>query len=106
MDGTEGSFKEVIHVLENFRLASGLVVNYDKCNIFPLGPYVNDKPRFLDDSLITWTLGPVSLLGVSFSNNRDDLFTLNFPPKLSRLKTLLQMWSSRDLTPVGKNIIV
>ena len=106
LDGTESSFKEVLLVLEDFRLASGLNVNYDKCSIFPLGPSVNAKPRFMDDSPIIWTLGPVTLLGVSFSNNRDDLFTLNFPPKLSRLKKLLHLWSTRDLTPVGKNIIV
>ena len=41
----------------------------------------------------------------SFSSNREDLFSLNFPPKLSRLKQKLNVWTQRDLTPIGRNLI-
>ena len=64
------------------------------------------KPDFTNDFVFKITTGPVTMLGITFTNNGDDLFRLNFIPKLSRLKSLLRLWSSRDLTPVGRSIIV
>ncbi|KAJ8044592.1 LINE-1 retrotransposable element ORF2 protein [Holothuria leucospilota] len=46
------------------------------------------------------------MLGIAFTHNGDDLFRLNYQPKLSRLKNTLRVWASRDLTPIGRNIIV
>ncbi|KAJ8019795.1 LINE-1 retrotransposable element ORF2 protein [Holothuria leucospilota] len=46
------------------------------------------------------------MLGIVFTNKGDDLFRLNYQPKLSRLKNTLRIWASRDLTPIGRNIIV
>ena len=46
------------------------------------------------------------MLGIIFTHNRDELFHLNYLPKLSRLKSTLHLWSMRDLTPIGRNVIV
>lgn len=62
--------------------------------------------NYVRDFNIKISNGPIRLLGVSFTNNGDDLFQLNFIPKLSRLKGLLGLWSVRDLTPMGRNILV
>ena len=35
-----------------------------------------------------------------------DFFDLNYTPKLSRLKSQLQVWYQRDLTPFGKITLV
>lgn len=40
------------------------------------------------------------------THNGDDLYRLNYLKKLSRLKTELRIWSSRDITPIGRNITV
>ena len=45
-------------------------------------------------------------MGITFDNDRDSLFKLNYTPKLSRLKSLLNLWSIRDLTPIGRITIV
>lgn len=42
----------------------------------------------------------------NFNHNGNDLFRLNYLQTLSRLKNSLNLWSVRDLTPYGKNIIV
>ena len=96
----------MLRILDVFKSASGLTVNFEKCNLFPLGPYIQRKPDFTNDFVFKITTGPVTMLGITFTNNGDDLFRLNFIPKLSRLKSLLRVWSSRDLTPVGRSIIV
>ena len=63
-------------------------------------------PFFIRDFEINFTLGPINFLGIFFSHDGNDLFRLNFVTKLSRLKNMLHLWSSRDLTPIGKNILV
>lgn len=42
------------------------------------------------------------MLGVVFMHNSDDLFHLNYQPKLSCLQNSLHIWKSRDLTPTGR----
>lgn len=105
-DGTYSSLKKIDDLLKDYKTASGLKINYDKTNIFPLGPLEFNKPLFMDVFKYNWTLGPVTLLGITFDNGRDSLFHLNYTPKLSRLKGLLNLWSRRDLTPIGKITIV
>ena len=106
LDGSKESLDEVLRILDSFKVASGLTVNLEKCNLFPLGPFIHRKPDFVSDFVFNVTLGPVTMLGITFTNDGDDLFRLNFVAKLSRLKSLLRLWSSRDLTPVGRSIIV
>ena len=87
-------------------MASGLTINNEKSNLFPLGPLIHTTPAFLKDHNLKLNYGPVCILGVYFTHNGDELFRLNFLPKLSRLKNCLRLWSSRDITPIGRNIIV
>ncbi|KAJ8033602.1 LINE-1 retrotransposable element ORF2 protein [Holothuria leucospilota] len=46
------------------------------------------------------------MLGFLHYNDGNDLFRLNYQPKLSRLKNTVRLWSSRDLTPIGRNTVV
>ena len=105
-NGSKESIKELCHVLEKFSKASGLIVNLDKSFIFPMGPFIPIYPKYLDDFKFKITFGPINYLGISFSHHVDDFFRLNYLPKLSRIKRLLNIWSSRDLTPTGKIVIL
>ena len=50
--------------------------------------------------------GTCHRFGNTFDNHRYHLFHLNYTPKLSRLKSRLNLWSTRDLTPLGRITIV
>ena len=106
LDGSECTIKESLRILSQLSETSDLTNNLSKSTIFPLGPYNNNVPCFISDFNITITKGPVQMLGVFFTNDGNDLFRLNYQPKLSRLKNTLRLWSSRDLTPIGRNTIV
>ena len=93
-------------ILKNFSSVSGLTVNYDKSYLFPLGSLVNLVPVDFHNLGFKITHHPVKTLGVYISHNNKDFFILNYLPKLSRHKSLLQIWSQRDLTPNGKITIV
>ena len=105
LDNCIASLQKVFDILNEFKAASGLSINVTKSILFPLGPLAQNWP-FLSFNEISISNGPISYLGVSFTNNRKDLFELNYPPKLSRLKNCLRSWSMRDMTPIGRNIIV
>ncbi|KAJ8017443.1 LINE-1 retrotransposable element ORF2 protein [Holothuria leucospilota] len=49
---------------------------------------------------------PVNYLGISFTHHQRDFFKLNYVPKLSRIKSIINLWSSRDLTPSGKIVLI
>lgn len=53
-------------MLNDFRSGSGLAINISKCNITPLGPYINNPPILITDLALNVTLGPVTMLGISF----------------------------------------
>ena len=106
LDSSKTSLTETLNVLNNLGEASGLNINLNKSNLFPLGPFVSHKPPFVNDIDLNYTLGPLDFLGISFTHNGDDLFRLNYVTKLSRLKNILNLWSTRNLTPIGRNTIV
>ena len=106
LDGSRNTLCNVLSLLNEFKCSSGLKINLSKSHLFPLRPLVRNIPSYLNDFALKVTLGPISMLGVTFTHNGDDLFRLNYQPKLSRLKNSLRIWTSRDLTPIGRNIIV
>lgn len=106
LDGSLKSPEETVSIFSDFERSSGLKINYEKINIFPLRPITYQKPHFLNNFNFNFTLAPITLLGIVFDNSRENLFRLNFLPKLSRLKSLLNIWSQRDMTPIGKITIV
>ena len=105
-DGRNDSFKGVMAVLDNFADVSGLKVNVTKSNLFPLGPLYVDPPWYFKDFEFKISDKPITYLGVTFNHHEEDFFKLNYTPKLSRIKNLLNIWSSRDLTPIGKILII
>lgn len=105
-DGSESSINEVVNVLNRFSKVSGLTVNLDKSYLFPLGPLFSNPAEFFHNVQFRISNGPITYLGISFMHHHDDFFELNYLPKLSRIKNLLSLWSSRDLTPIGKVLII
>lgn len=106
LDGSRSTFLTLISILNKFSAASGLKINFAKSYLFPLGPYTNNPPRHVKDLDLTISNGPIKLLGIFFSHNGDELFRLNYVQKLSRLKNQLKILNTRDITPIGRNIIV
>lgn len=106
LDHNKSSLCGILDILDGLRKASGLKINDSKSQLFPLGSFISRRPLFLNDFNFEVVLGPVSMLGIVFTHNGDDLYRLNYQPKLLRLKNTLRIWATRDLTPIGRNIIV
>ena len=101
-DGTDNSISEIRKVLNNFSNVSGLKVNFEKSFIFLLGPYVTSTPNRFSNYEYPICKNSFTYLGITFSHHYEDFFQLNYVPKLSRIKSILKIWETRDLTPIGK----
>lgn len=69
-------------MLQGLKEASGLTFNISKSSPFPRGPYITRNPAFVHDLDIIFMHGPVTVLVVTFTTNREDLHRLNYVTKL------------------------
>ena len=53
-----------------------------------------------------WDKGKVYALGVWFSTLEENAFYINFSEKIERIKNILNSWSARRLTLLGKITII
>ena len=102
LDGSEESFNETLHELENYAKISGLKVNFLKTNVVWIG-----SKKYSTESIKTkWKsnlgVNRFRLLGITFDTDLDKMLTLNFSDKLSNIKTKINYWKRRNLTPLGK----
>ena len=95
------SFKECLHIFEKFRLLSGLKVNFDKTEVLPMNGSCN-----LEEIGLRWNMGPINTLGVQICPNLDKMVKVNYETKLGNMKSAIKMWASRNLSFMGKIIII
>ena len=99
----EQSAVNLFMLLEVFSNASGLCINVDKTEALWLG-----KWRFRRDTPfgVRWPMSPIKIVGVYFSYDSDTAYDMNLATPLKGLKTVLQCWTRRNLTIVGKAQII
>ena len=106
LDGSEESLNETLHELENYAKISGLKVNFLKTHVVWIG-----SKKYSTESIKTkWKLNlgvnRFKLLGITFDTDLDKMLTLNFSDKLSNIKTKINYWKRRNLTPLGKITVI
>lgn len=99
------SLINAVKLLDKFKIYSGLGVNLDKSGVLPLGSFCANPPDISNTNL-KYSQGTIRYLGIFFTPDLKNIFELNFVPKFQKLKDILRVWSSRDLTPLGKITIV
>ena len=92
--------------LDDFSSISGLKPNYDKCTILRLGSLKNTDLSLSCKLPIKWTDGPVNVLGIQIPENMNELSTINFDNKLSKVEKFLQPWKGKHLTIYGKITLI
>lgn len=108
-DDTTGIFKniksakEFLKAVELFSKCSGLKLNREKTEALWLG---KDKSSHSKPLGISWPDTPIKLLGLYIGHNMKDLEISNFKHKLTKIKKQFQSWIERDLSIVGRILIV
>ncbi|CAH3196053.1 unnamed protein product [Porites evermanni] len=85
---------------------SGLKVNYEKTEALWIGTSKSSNLTFPSSKPITWANEKVFTLGMWFSTLEDRSLNSNFIEKIEKIRSILDNWSARRLTLLGKITII
>ena len=104
--GDRESLCGVMHVLDWFKKISGLAINRDKPSVIKLGALRGRSMSWEGKFGLKWT-SVFEVLGVKYDIDTMETITNdNISLKLSEIKQLISIWSSRALTPYRKVVII
>ena len=92
------SLKVLVDMLDNFHKYAGLRLNQTKSEIMWLGSKRDSTEAPLGLKMVKGA----KALGIYFSYDKKEVEERNFTHKLKELKTLLGIWSQRDLSILGR----
>ena len=102
LDGSEQSFREIINLLKGFAQMSGLKMNFEKTNVIWIGSMKQSQIRYLRDENFCWNPGIFRILGIQFCMDLKNITNINIQGKLHDIQKILNRWSKRDLSPLGR----
>ena len=100
----EKSAKCLFAKLDHFKKVSGLKINIEKTEGWWLGSNVHSQKKPFG---IKWSTEPIKALRIYYSYDKQSAERANFDDKiLKKLERLLYWWKARDLSLMGKVLIV
>ena len=102
LDGSKLSLKEAMTELKEFYKISGLKMNSEKTQIIWIGNKKHSDEIFYPEWNLKWGNTKFILLGIDFHVDLHLIPKINFDKKLVKLKSLIQSWKRRILTPIGR----
>ena len=93
----------MMSLLGKFGDISGLKLNSKKTKALWIGSLKSNKTKPLE---INVSIDPIKTLGTYISHDNDKNNNLNFFLKIQKTETKLNSWLSRDLTLMGRTLLV
>ena len=93
-------------MFEKFQTISGLKVNVDKTELFPMGAIRDQKEATYTDRNVKWSPEGVKVLGITITYDKRKLIDLNYEPIVSKMENIIKIWSWRKLSLFGKVTII
>ena len=97
------SAQALFNLLETFKKASGLTINFTKTEGMSIGSSKSNKAKPFG---IKWPSERNKALGVFYTYDQKLLLEKNFSENFDKVKKLLNVWSSRGLSIYGKVTII
>ena len=104
MMANQRSIKSFFKVMDNFCKQSGFKINYDKTTVFRIGSYRKSDAKHYSEKELHWSKGPINVLGVLI--HHENILKINYEPIIRKAQTILNTWKRRNLSLIGKIIIV
>lgn len=55
---------------------------------------------------MNWGSTKFTLLGINFDVDLLNMHSINYDPKLVKIKSIIKQWEKRHLTPIGKITVI
>ena len=103
----EKSLNMALHIIDYFAGCSGLRANFDKTQVLWFGAKRGCGEELKTQKPIIWNHeGTFKLLGIEYEVNSEDSTGKNYKNKIKSVKNLLNDWSFRSLSLIGKVCII
>ena len=96
------SLNNIFIKLKEFSLCSGLKINKEKIEVFS----INCNTGVEKNIDVVWKPAKFKSLGVWFTLDELEMSALNLNEKLSKLKSLAEFWSARNVSINGRVMIL
>ena len=106
LPGKEEALRQAIGIFNKFGVSFGLTLNLSKYEVLRIGSLRNSNAPLCSELNLRWASHIVSALGVVFSTNQNTVIKLNYKPQLEKIQNVLNMWRERDLSLIGKTVIL
>lgn len=107
LDGSPTSLFASLDTLDFYSNISGLKINSSKTKIIWIGSKKISKQVFHHTRWkLDWGSTTFSLLGINFSVDLEKITELNYFIQVPKIKSMLQQWKRRNLTPIGRVTVV
>ena len=94
------NLRNLVNIINNFTLISGLHANLDKTHVIPIGMITNTEEILCPDLALNWT-SSFKLLGLDIDSKLEKLHA-NIEKKVIKVKSLITIWEKRNLTTPGR----
>ena len=102
-DSINATIKGVI----DFGKVSGSTINYDKsADLLRIGQIKNTNIKIDLDYKVSWTNGPIEILGIQVLADTHEITRLNYSHVIDKINKTIQVWSSQKLTVYGRMSII
>ena len=102
----ENSIRSCMKTLTEFELVSGLKVNKEKTKVILLGANRDNRMKLCTDLNLMWS-HKFTALGITYDiHNMKTITDQNINNKLVEINRTIAIWRGRNITPVGKIVLI
>ena len=102
LDGTKQSFERVVFLILEYAKYSGLCMNFEKSKAIWIGNNINNNTKFMEHLPLEWNPKEFTILGIKFTADLSDIVGQNYCNKIKEMQQVINLWSKRNLTTIGK----
>ena len=108
LQNQKGCVQEVLNTFQFFQGQTGLKINYNKTAMYRLGSLKKSKAKMYTIPEVTWIDGSdsVKVLGIHVTHEEDKILELNYGKAVDKALTVLEQWSRRSLSLMGKVVVI
>ena len=107
LDGSGDSVEAAMDIIDKFGKCAGLKINTDKTEAIWIGSMRNCREPLNLSRSLKWNFeGSFKILGIKYDLKKQDFTGDNFYDYLEKIKKLLNNWSFRGITTIGKILVI
>ena len=107
-EGKKNDFDIVFDILHKFGKLLGCKINGSKSKAFYINNLRDSSNKYRENKGLTWPVDTVTYLGITIpvGKEKKNIFELNFANTVNKIRSILNVWSSRSLSLLGKITII